>query len=109
MLDAVITCGKIILPAMSIIATVVDILAEVQEISGRANSTLTGVDKPIGQLDGFDSLTSIEATVMIEAKLGIDAECDSLFISSDGSKALTLDEVVARIESIATAQKKTIA
>lgn len=83
-----------------IAAALHDILTEVQEMSGRSTANLTGSDKPIGRLDGFDSLSSIEATIMIEVKLGIDAKCDSLFISEDGSKALTVEEVVLRIETI---------
>jgi hypothetical protein len=94
---------------MNVIATVREILAEVQEVSGRSVTPLDGTDKVIGQLDGFDSLSSIEATVMIEAKLQFDSKCDSLFISEDGSKALTLDEVSARIEVLLQAQKKALA
>jgi acyl carrier protein len=89
-----------------ITAALQGILTEVQEMSCRPTASLTGADKPIGQLDGFDSLSSIEATVMIEAKLGIDAKCDSLFISEDGSKALTVEEVVQRIETIIKVKQK---
>ena len=81
-----------------------EVLEQVQEMSGRPTQTLLESTIPIGGLEGFDSLSSIEATVMIESKLGFDADCDSLFISEDGKKALTLDEVVDRVQTLLETQ-----
>ena len=90
---------------MNALNTVREILAEVQEMSGRPYVSIAGSQAPIGTLDGFDSLSSIEATVMLEAKFGINADGNSLFISDDGTKALTLDEIAARIENLVKAHE----
>jgi acyl carrier protein len=84
------------------------ILTEVQEMSGCAPPQLTPNSKPIGDLEGFDSLSSIEATVLIESALGINAGCESLFISDDGQNALTLDEILQRVSSLANLQGLTV-
>jgi hypothetical protein len=85
--------------------SLIKILTEVQELSGRPLCLMNNATKPIGDLDGFDSLSSIEATVMLESALGINADCDSLFISEDGAKALTIEEIVARISLLVEPQE----
>ena len=72
---------------------VVNVLREAQELSGRKWSELSVDCKPIGDLEGFDSLTAVEATVMIEEKLGCDLELDSVFVSENGKRALTIKEI----------------
>lgn len=80
---------------------VLEVLREVQTLSGRP---WTGVDpaaKPIGELDGFDSLTAIEATVMIEEKLGCpDLGVDSVFVSEDGKRPLTVEQIARHISKL---------
>ena len=49
---------------------ILSVLQEVQEMSGREWNGLVGDAKPIGALEGFDSLSGIEVTVMIEERLG---------------------------------------
>lgn len=73
------------------------VLREIQETSGRDWKDPGSGDKPIGDLVGFDSLSSIEATVMLEEKLGGPLGVDSLFISENGRRALTMREIVERI------------
>jgi acyl carrier protein len=80
---------------------VLEILREVQELSGRPWETLPPDGKPIGALDGFDSLTAIEATVMIEEKLGCKIPVDTVFVSDDGRRALSLNEVCERVRKFA--------
>jgi acyl carrier protein len=72
---------------------VLTVLREVQEMTGRKWSSLPVDAKPIGALDGFDSLAGVEATVMIEEKLGCAIDGDSVFVSQDGKRALTLREI----------------
>jgi acyl carrier protein len=81
-------------------ANVIAVLKEVQQLSGRAWSDLDPSAKPIGELDGFDSLASIEATVVIEAKLGCKVAQSSLFISDDGTRALTIRDVCERLATL---------
>ena len=76
---------------------VIDVLHQAQEMSGREWAELSIECKPIGDLDGFDSLTAVEATVMIEEKLGCSLESDSVFVSEDGKRALTIKEICERL------------
>lgn len=85
----------------------VDVLKQVSDLGGHEWAGIAASKKPIGDLIGFDSLCSIEATVLIEEKLGCERLCDgSLFISEDGCNALTVQEVVERIQQLVTAQQK---
>ena len=80
---------------------VIDVLREVQTISGRPWMELQPGDKPIGALEGFDSLSGVEATVMVEQRLGCDGlEIDSMFVSDDGTHALTIVEIANRISTL---------
>jgi hypothetical protein len=84
-----------------------EILREVQTLSGRPWSGLSPSAKPIGELDGFDSLSSVEATVMLEESLGWgDLEIESIFISEDGKRALTVDEIAQRLSEVAARRGK---
>lgn len=76
-------------------AAVIELLGELQHLSGRPGRELTPSSEPIGDLDGFDSLAAIEATVYLEKKLGCEVECDSLFVA-DG-RSLTITQVAARV------------
>ena len=80
---------------------IIDVLREVQTMSGRQWTALALDEKPIGGLEGFDSLSGVEATVMIEQKLGCDGlEMDSMFVSDDGKHALTIAEIAQRIGTV---------
>ena len=82
-------------------SSVIEVLREVQELCGRPWTGIEPTATPIGDLEGFDSLCSVEATVMIEGKLGSrQLEVDSLFISEDGSHALTVKEIAQRISKL---------
>lgn len=82
-----------------------DALREVQTLGGH-DWAVPPRDAPvIGTLEDFDSLTGIEATVLVEQKLAnalgvpepLDLKSDSIFVSRDGRKALSLDQVVANV------------
>jgi acyl carrier protein len=79
---------------------VLGVLQEIQKSSGRDWANLPASEKPIGALDGFDSLSAIEATVMIEEKLGCSLGLDSVFVSGDGRRALSLREISERIAKL---------
>jgi len=88
---------------------VLDVLKEVQEISGEEYVNVSPRDKPLGKLGGFDSLKGIEATVMIEERLRRVIECDSLFVSEDGKRATTLAEICDHLVQISSIGAKEIA
>jgi acyl carrier protein len=75
----------------------VSVLHEVQTISGREWTDLEPDSNPIGTLDGFDSLSAVETTVMIEQRLGYKLEGDSIFVSEDGKRTLSLREIADRL------------
>src|SRR5262245_44715093 len=87
-------------------AIVVDVLRDVQRLSGRRWNGIEATAKPIGSLEGFDSLSGIEATVMVEEKLGCaELGIESIFVSEDGKHALTLKEIAQRISKLLAACK----
>ena len=92
------------MPTKEIEAKVIEVLKEIQQISGRPWSDLSTSSKPIDCLDGFDSLASIEATVLIEERFGCTIEQDTLFVSDDGRSALTFGQVCDRLAELVGAK-----
>ena len=85
--------GEVPLSIDDIQTAITEVLKEVQRLSGHTWTDLRSTDKPIEDLDGFDSLTSVETTVMVEEKLGCgELGTASIFVSEDGKRALTLQE-----------------
>lgn len=78
-------------------AVLLDVLREAQDLSGHAWTDIGMEAKPIGALEGFDSLNGVEATVMIEQRLGCTLDVESIFVSEDGRKALTVREIAERL------------
>ena len=93
--------------AKGIESMVVAALKQAQEISGEDFVEIGLGDKPLGKLDGFDSLKGIEVTVMIEGELGCEIERDSLFVWED--RATTLAEICAYLGEVTAAQEKAVA
>ena len=86
--------------------TVLEVLREVQALSGREWAGLPLTSNPFNDLDGFDSLCSVEATVMLEEKLGLgELKATSFFVSEDGKCGLTIAETAQFIQKL-TEEKK---
>lgn len=85
-------------------SVVIEVLIEIQKLSGRKWSGLTPDATPIGDFEGFDSLSAIEATVMIEEKLDCELGVDSVFISESGKRALTVREIAERLTKLVQAK-----
>ena len=85
-------------------SVVIEVLSEIQKLSGRKLSGLTPDATPIGDFEGFDSLSAIEATVMIEEKLDCELGVDSVFISESGKRALTVREIAERLTKLVQAK-----
>ncbi len=83
-----------------------DVLRDVQKISGRQWNGLKAGAKPIGELQGFDSLSGVEATVMLEEKFGCEFSVDSVFVSDNGKHALTVCEISDRLNKLVAAKEK---
>lgn len=74
-------------------SVVVGVLREVQTVSGRSWTDLDADSRPLGDLDGFDSLSAVEVTVAIEQKLGSKFDVESIFTSEDGKRALSIKQI----------------
>lgn len=79
-------------------ATVFDVLADIQKASGRGWTPLTEDDRPIGALEGFDSLNGLEATVQLEQRLGCRFGVTSVFVTTGETQGLRVRGVVKLIE-----------
>ena len=90
-----------------IIRTVVQTIAEVQEASGRSTGDIEDSTRPLRDVEGFDSLCGLEATVMLSESLGAGLPDDyNPFISKDGNRALSVGEIAdALITHIGTEAK----
>jgi acyl carrier protein len=78
---------------------VLDVLNSIQTASGRPCRPLTNDSRPLRDLDGFDSLNGLEATVKLERRLGCTFSATGVFVNTGATRALRLREVVAVIEA----------
>lgn len=80
-------------------AALIAVLRHVQKTSGRPCPEISDATKPIGDLQGFDSLLAVEATVLLEQKLGC-ALTDVPFTSESGTRALRVGGIIERTLSM---------
>jgi acyl carrier protein len=81
-------------------AAVEKVLKAIQQMSGRQCPPITDATKAIGDLDGFDSLSGVEATSLLEKELNCKLADGSAFIHESPSgkrRALTVAEAVERV------------
>ena len=72
----------------------IDAVRQVQGASGRPVGDVGLGTWPIRDLPGFDSLSGVEATVILSESLGYDIPDDhDPFISNDGRRALSIGEI----------------
>ena len=77
-----------------IVTTVVETITKVQELSGRSSAGIGASTCPIGGVEGFDSLSGVEATIILSESMGVDLPGDyNPFISEDGTRALAISEI----------------
>lgn len=77
-------------------AAVTAAIAEVETRCGRkVPKTLSGDVCPVADLDCWDSLLGVEATLVIEEKVGREFGVESIFVTGgDKPKARSIDEIV---------------
>jgi len=83
--------------------TLIDLLKELQTITGDATCEVTIATVPISDLGFFDSLLALETTVILEEKLGASWDQDSVFREKDTTKALSVREIAQRLAAISGA------
>ena len=77
-----------------IVTAVVETIAKVQGSSGRPCAGIGASTRPIGGVEGFDSLSGVEATVILSESLGVDIPINANpFMSEDGRRALSISEI----------------
>ena len=83
-----------------ILTKVVQTVTHVQEMSGRSSAGIGASTRPVGGVEGFDSLSGVEATVMLSDSLGVELPEDyNPFISSDGNRALSVSEIADNLST----------
>ncbi len=88
-----------------IVTKVVQTLARVQEVSGRSSAGIGASTRPVGGVEGFDSLSGVEATVMLSEYLGVDLPEDyNPFISNDRKRALSVSEIADSLSAYVGAE-----
>jgi hypothetical protein len=85
--------------------TLVEVLQEIQTLSGEECPEITGITKPLEALPKFDSKIWPVAIGMIAQKLEITIANDvNIFCREKSCDALTIDETVALIIQLVEAQ-----
>ena len=88
-----------------IVTKVVQTLVRVQEVSGRSSAGIGASTRPVGGVEGFDSLSGVEATVMLSEYLGVDLPEDyNPFISNDRKRALSVSEIADSLSAYVGAE-----
>jgi len=90
---------------IEVVRVLLDVLGTIQQNSGRSYDPINENTCPIGDLDGFDSLNGVEATVELADRLGIDIARATVFVNEAGTKALSVSEV-AELLSAGNASKE---
>lgn len=84
-----------------IVSKVVRTISRVQEMSGRSSAGIEASTCPMGGVDGFDSLSGVEATVMLSESLGVSLPKDyNPFFSKDGKRALSVGEIADTLSAL---------
>lgn len=80
----------------NVVSQVVDAVKQVQEASGRTAVGIGSGTRPFTDVDGFDSLSGVEATVLLSQSLGRELP-DSVFTSGEGSRILSVKEIAENV------------
>ena len=79
-----------------IVRQVIQAVTQVQEISGRSIGEINPDTRPFKDLQGFDSLCGVEATVLLSEAVGLDLP-DSVFAPEEGSRVLSVNEIADKV------------
>ena len=89
-----------------IVRQVIEAVVQVQQASGRSAEGIEPDTRPFKDVEGFDSLSGIEATVLLSETLGRDLP-DSVFTPEQGDHVLSVNEVADRVLGYTNAAKVT--
>ena len=73
----------------------IDIVCNLQELSGREKVEVSAKTNPIEDVPGFDSLNCVEATIEATEHLNRNLDFNNVFF--DDNKALTIQQAAVRL------------
>ena len=79
-----------------VVRQIIEAVVQVQQASGRSLEGIAPECHPFEDVEGFDSLSGVEATVLLSETLGWDLP-DSLFTTEKVSSVLSINEVADRV------------
>lgn len=85
---------------VKVFGRVVEAIRSVQETSGRGLERITPDTDVYAEIDDFDSLNGIEATVILSASFDNIELSYGLFLPEDGQRDVSVGEIVDRICSL---------
>ena len=80
----------------NVVTRVIDAIRQVQESSGRTAVGIGPNTLPFKDVEGFDSLSGVEATVLLSESLGRELP-DSVFAPIDGDHILSVSEIAENL------------
>ena len=83
----------------------VEVVCEIQNLSGRVAVPVSNGTRPVLDMPGFDSLNGVEATVDVVDRLQQNLDFSNVFVDND--RALTIQEAAARLFSCANKKSRT--
>lgn len=76
---------------------VIMVLKELQAGTGNMSVEITSQTIPLQDLDFFDSLLGIETTILLDEKLGIKWNEDSVFTEVESTNQLSVAQIAVRL------------
>ena len=76
----------------SVVDVVIEAIRQVQQSSGRTAGGIGPDTRPFRDVESFDSLSGIEATIILSESLGRELP-DSVFTPSEGNRILSVKEI----------------
>ncbi len=81
------------------VGKVIEAIAKIQGDSGRPVTSIQSSTRPFRDVEGFDSYSGVEATLLLSEMLGQELP-DSVFIPKEGKQTLSVTEIAENICNI---------
>lgn len=88
-------------PEENIVPLLIEILSEIQELSGQETPDIDEDTCPVGDLQGFDSLNFVEMVSMLSERLGVEFNPIHLLETKNG-RSVSVLEIASRITKLPT-------
>ncbi len=81
----------------------IEVVCQIQEISGREGVDVTSDTRPVLDMPGFDSLNGVESTIELSGRINKDVPFNNIFVEE--SKALSIRQAGTRLLACINGQK----